>query len=123
MALSPEDIAAIAAALRGTVPATSAPVIGKAASPFETAAATAAGPASPATVAKALYPGDQGAQRRYIATLMLPGWSCDIDTTAPVDGADVPSALHGYVTHNTTGEPCKSVSGLPRGTACPGKVR
>ena len=126
MSVSPEALAAIAAILNGadataTAPAQSAPAIGRAASPF--AASAVAGTASPATEAKRLYPRDQGMQRRYVATLMLPQWTCDVDTTTTVGDDTVPTALHGFLTAHETGSACPGLSGLPRGTACPGKVR
>lgn len=124
MSLTPEQAAAIAAILNGNAPepvAQSAPVIGRAASPF--AASAAAGTASPASEAKRLYPADQGMQRRYVATLMLPGWTCDVDTTTTVGEDTVPTALHGFLTKRETGVACPGTSGIPNGQACPGHIR
>lgn len=124
---TPEQLAQIAALIGAaqSSPAVAAPAAPVVASPF-TASAAAAADGRPESVQAAIraYAGDQKSQRRSIAVLMLPQYSCDVDTTATLaDGTVVPSALHGFTTAHKTGEPCNGAYGIERGKACPGKVR
>lgn len=126
MALTPDDLALIAALIAGNAPATpatSAPAAPVIASPFT--AQSVAADARPPEIAAIIdtNAGDRGRQRALIALTLLPQWTCSVDTTADYAGETVPSALHGYTYPHKSGEPCNGVRGLPVGTACPGTVR
>lgn len=104
--------------------ATVAPTVAKIASPFAKAGTKAAGPITIADRARTAHPQDRHAQRVMIALSREPGFTCNVDTVAIMsDGSEVPAALHGYTVAKTSGEPCPGVSGLAKGTACPGQVR
>ena len=125
MPFTQEDIDALRVALGITAPAApvaSAPAAPVVASPF---AGTASGAASTvATTARKAFPGDLAAQRASIAVSLAPRFTCTVDTTATYpDGTTVPSALHGFTTAHTTGDPCPGVKGLGKGEPCPGTIR
>jgi hypothetical protein len=109
-------------------PATSAPATPRIASPFTKSAAKAA-ISNVATRAIEAHPGDRRAARVEVALTQAPGFTCDVDTVAVLgvnaDGTpnEVPSALHGFLTPGTPGEPCTGRYGIPTGEVCPGHIR